>query len=223
MRLQASLDQDASRTSLKQKVVEVLRQSIISNELAAGTVLLERGVAERLGVSRTPVREAFQQLASTGLVRLIPNRGAEVSPLTAEDVREIIQLRERLETLAVRLATENATEAELAELGDQVEAMRQALESGDFQAQYALDNRFHATLACLAKNGRLLAILQTLSDQIQRLTYLSVGDTERAQQSFLQHQAVYEAMRRREPDASEAAMGEHIRSIRSHLFKRLGF
>lgn len=223
MRLQALSDQETSRTSLKQRVFDALRHAIISNELRPGTVLLERGVAERLGVSRTPVREAFQQLASTGMVRLIPNRGAEVSPLTAEDVREIIQLRERLESLAARLATENATDAELAGLGEQVEGMQQAVESSDFQAHFRLDNQFHASLACLAKNGRLLTILQTLSDQIQRLTYLSVGDVERAQQSFLQHQAVYEAMRRREPDAAEAAMVEHIRSIRSHLFKRLGF
>ena len=170
------------KPNLSVQVYQTLKKAIMDNTLKPGEPLLERQLAESLGVSRTPVREAFKLLAMDGLVKLVPNREAEVADISIMDVKEIIQIRSRLETLAARLCTDNATPDDIGRIGDRISAMEESLKNSDYLGYLTNDLGMHSIILACSANLRLEAILKSLGNQISRLTYLSVGDVEQAPQ-----------------------------------------
>lgn len=210
------------KPSLARQVYETLKKAIMDNNLKPGEILLERQLAESLGVSRTPVREALQMLAKDGLVKLVPNREAEVADISILDVREILQIRSRLETLAAYLATENAHEDDIRSIGHRVAAMEECLKKGDYKGFLDNDLAMHATILSCCGNSRLESILTSLRDQIYRLTFLSVGDAGQASESLEHHRRIYEAIAAKDPERAESEMAVHIESIREHLYRRFG-
>ncbi len=200
-----------------------IKTAIIEDELKPGTVLQERALAESLNVSRTPVREALQRLAQDGLVEIMPGKGAIVKRFTAEDVREILEIREVLEGLAAGLVAEAVTEEDLNWLERLLAPAEEHLSSGRYMEVHQIDLQFHAFLAAKAGNSRLLTILSMLSDQIRRMTNLSREDRARAAESILQHRAIYEALKAGDPVGAQEAMKEHIRSVKAYLFRKMGF
>jgi DNA-binding GntR family transcriptional regulator len=210
------------KPSLAMQVYGTLKRAIMDNNLQPGAVLLERQLAESLGVSRTPVREALQMLAKDGLVKLVPNREAEVADISILDVKEIIQIRSRLETLAAYLATENAEESDIRMIGEQVALMEESLDKGDYKGFLEHDLAMHATILSCCGNSRLESILTSLREQISRLTFLSVGDTGQARESMEHHRRVFEAIAAKDPGRAESEMAVHIENIREHLYRRFG-
>jgi DNA-binding GntR family transcriptional regulator len=153
-----------SAPSLVELVTRELRKLIVSGELRPGERLIEERLTGRFGVSRPPLREALRVLEQDGLVQRLPRRGAIVTPLVADDVREIYSLRWALERLALELALPVADPALLRPLREEIEAMRSAR---DGEALLEANWRFHLALVSLPAHRRLLAAYRSLLSQLQ--------------------------------------------------------
>ena len=160
--------QRISHSVLSQQVLDKLREAIINGSLAPGERLVEGEMAERLGTSRTPVREAFIRLEQEGLIENLPNRGGFVKDFTAADVREIFQLRAALEGMAWQLAAERMAEEHLQFLEDLLGQQREAIAKGDNSGLLKLDSQFHQYILKVAgEPPRLLKMWLELEAQRQ--------------------------------------------------------
>lgn len=187
-----------------------LKSEILSNRMPQGFQATEPEVALRLGMSRTPVREALILLQSEGLVELVPRRGVRVLPISPDDMREIYDILTALEPeAAAMLAMQNPNASDLAPLLDATSDMERALDQDDLETWAEADDRFHRTLIQMSGNSRLLSIVGTLNDQAHRariatlrhrekpvastrdhrdiLTYLAAGDAARTREAFRTH------------------------------------
>lgn len=150
---------------LWESVSDQLRDEILDGRLPAGSRLVESELAERFGVSRGPIRDAFRDLARAGLAVDLPRRGTFVSSLTEVDLDEVYVLRRAIEEAAVRLAIARASESDLAELFEVLAAAEAAYEQDDLAAAWEADMAFHRTYCRLSGNGRLLVLFDQLASQ----------------------------------------------------------
>ena len=204
--------------ALTERVCESLRSSTTSGPLAPGQRLVEARLAERLGVSRAPVREAIRVLEREGLVRSLPRRGVIVSVLNIDDVREIYGLRSAVESWAGREACRKSTPDDLDELDRIVRAMKESSDSGEAGRLSALDVEFHRTICEIAGNQRLIDVWLGMLGQI-RLLSRQVATTLYTDLSQIpsRHQAVLVALQARDADAVEVCIREHIDSVAHRL------
>src|SRR5699024_6703055 len=144
---------------LRDVVFNTLRQAIITGEFAPGERLMEIALANRLGVSRTPIREAIRKLELEGLVVMIPRRGAEVARITEKDLRDVLEVRASLEELAIGLACERRTDEEIGELRRALEKFREVLREGDVTKIAESDVDFHDIIFSATQNARLIQIV----------------------------------------------------------------
>lgn len=186
-----------------------VRASILGGERAPGEVLFETHLADELGMSRTPVREALQLLAREGFVEIIPNRGYLVPRLSISDVRELFELRESLEGLATRCAAIRVNGAEIAELEQLFQRYQRA---EDWEAWVRIGTEFHNRILSIAGNSRLTAILGSLNAQIGLTRLTQLRDVRgRRDESVLEHRAILKAIQQRNPDAAERRARAHVR------------
>ena len=200
---------------VRDEVYGYLRDQIVSGDLEAGVWLREQEIANALGVSRTPVREAVNRLAQERLVEVIPNRGVRVGALSIEEGLDIYRVRLMLEVPAVRLAA--------AAYGPQHEtALSTALarvtryETTDFASQIRADIQFHVVLAEIAGSDTLQHIIRTLNSGLARLkvlTYTTIVDAD----TRAQHTAIATAIREKDGEAAAAAMQRHLQHYASFL------
>ena len=194
-----------------------LREAILDRSLPPGTRLSVPAVARRLGVSRSPAREAIARIAGDGLATLVPRKGAVVASITPADLLEIYELREVLEGLAARLAAERASADALAELDDLVARHRAAIEAGDVAGHMELDQAFHRAIRVAAGNGRLLEPLDRLQAQVR----IAMGTTRHSPggmpQAHAEHEGILAALRARDAERAEAAARAHIGRLRESL------
>lgn len=153
---------------LRDVVFKTLRQAILKGELEPGERLMEIQLAERLGVSRTPIREAIRKLELEGLVLMIPRKGAEVARISESNLRDVLEVRRSLEELAIDLACQRMTEEELEELKVTQEKFSLAIKSGDAMQIAETDERYHEIIYLSTKNERLVQILNNLREQMYR-------------------------------------------------------
>lgn len=182
-------------------------------ELRAGTLrpgdrLTETELAQRFGISRTPVREAIRQLEAEGLVVHLPRVGASIRALDYAEVTELYEMRGVLEGTAARLAARAASEIELSELAAINEEMAAAL--GDVERLYHLNQHFHTALLDAAKNRFLVAAVGAVRKTMLILGPSTMEEGARASEALAEHQAVLEALAARDGLAAEAAMRRHI-------------
>ncbi|AWR87311.1 GntR family transcriptional regulator [Meiothermus taiwanensis] len=201
-----------NRTTLNREAYKALRQAILGRKIPPGQKLVVRVLAEELGLSPTPVKEALAALEREGLVVAVPHRGYFVLEPSLEDVREIYSLREVLEGLAARLAVENNGRALLRKLERLFEKQCEAAEQGDIEAYGDLDLAFHRTFWEAAGSKRLLATAETIDGQIRMLINSSAAIPGRLPQSRAEHQAILQAVRDKDPQAAETAMRTHVRN-----------
>lgn len=201
-----------NRTTLNREAYRALRQAILGRKIPPGQKLVVRVLAEELGLSPTPVKEALAALEREGLVVAVPHRGYFVLEPSLEDVREIYSLREVLEGLAARLAVENDGRALLRKLERLFEKQCEAAERNDIDTYGDLDLAFHRTLWEAAGSKRLLATAETIDGQIRMLINSSAAIPGRLPQSRAEHQAILQAVRDKDPQAAEAAMRTHVRN-----------
>lgn len=189
-----------------------LREEILSGRLVAGHRLYEQELASAMNISRTPVRDALRALEREHLVTIAPNRETVVTAHSATDVREIYQLRAALEGMAVRLAITVAAEAVAAELFGIARHMAAALDAAEYDTVIELDLDFHDVILRGARNGRLIDAAQRVHGQVRR--YLSVSRHAPAPEEYaltlVEHVALAEAVRDKQPDRAEALMRAHI-------------
>lgn len=200
----------ADKYSLRGRVFHQIRDGILSGKYKDREELREVAIGEELGVSRTPVREAFRQLELEGLIQIIPNKGAYVTGITVEDVHDIYAIRARLEGLAARWACEHIT-------GEQLEEMEEIIYLSKFHAakehheQLAeLDNQFHDVLYRACHSKLLEHQLRDLHQFVIRIRRMTLSNKRRGEASNLEHERLLEAIRSNNPDLAEQVASQHM-------------
>ena len=198
-----------NRSSLREQIKDVILQRIVEGSLEPGSRIVETRIAQELGVSQGPVREALRDLEQLGCVVHEPNRGCSVRDFSLEELVEAFPVRAALEALAARLAAERITKAELAELEQLLERMTKAARRGDAHDQSQANASFHATIVRAARNRTLERQWQMLEPYSR--TYLTVSRPG-IDLVFLsdRHVPILNALRRRDPAAAAEAMQEHL-------------
>ena len=166
---------------LRDVVFKTLRQAILKGELEPGERLMEIQLAERLGVSRTPIREAIRKLELEGLVLMIPRKGAEVAKISENNLRDVLEVRRSLEELAIDLACQRITEEELAQLNQAEVDFKAAIENGDAMQIAQTDENFHEIIYNSTKNQKLVQILNNLREQMYRYRLEYIKDADKRQ------------------------------------------
>lgn len=153
---------------LREIVFTTMREAIINGDFKPGQRLMEVQLADQMGVSRTPVREAIRKLELEGLVVMVPRKGAYVAGLSSEDVKEVLEIRAVLEGLAASLAAKQATKSEVEDLKGIVEQFKQAAKDQDVVKLIQFDSDFHDVMYRASKNKKLIQLLSSLREQVQR-------------------------------------------------------
>ena len=195
---------------LRDVVFNTLRQAILRGELKPGERLMEIQLANKLGVSRTPIREAIRKLELEGLVLMIPRRGAEVAEITEKSLRDVLEVRRALEELSVKLACERITAEQIEELKVAAKEFERVLKSGDVTAYAEADVKFHDIIYYATDNQRLIALLYNLREQMYRYRVEYLKRTEVHEQLLAEHQYIIEMLEARNQDEAIAAICQHI-------------
>jgi DNA-binding GntR family transcriptional regulator len=199
----------SGETRLPQRAYLAVRHIILHLQLPPGQTVLEREIAEILGMSRTPVHEALVRLEMEGWIRLIPRRGFIVSPIVAEDLQQIYEIVEVLDGVAGRLATGRATSEQLDYLGFLIQEQKKALENDDLTTWTDLDDQFHSYIIDLAENPRLRGIMDSQSDQLYRARLYTIKYRPKPTRSITEHTAILSIMRAADPEAVQMMLKSH--------------
>ena len=206
-----------NRPNLSEAVYEMIKQRLLSQELEPGTKLREEDLADQLGVSRTPVREAINKLEREGLVEIIPRYGTFVANISSKDVEEIYQLREAAECLAVGLALPRFSKNKLLELARLHRECEGPVEKGNFDPFIKVDTAFHDLLIKLSKNERLVRLMSNLNNQIRLGRLESFSVPGRAEKSLKEHQRIIEAMLEGNAEEAEDLVKQHSRNAKDNI------
>lgn len=201
---------------------QAIRRGIIDGIYPAGARLPEEELSERIGVSRTPIRQALRQLEQQGHVEVRPRRGAWVSSWTAEDIAEVYGLRARLESYGARIAANKIGALDLRHLEEcclQMEAIEDARQDGYLDELGELNNEFHASLLRATGNRRLMTSLQSIVETPLILRVYHVYDERRRREALRHHREILAALGQRDGEWAEATMLVHILSGRSTLLR----
>ncbi len=209
------------RTTLSREAYRALRTAILDRRFPPGAKLVVRVLAEDLGLSPTPIKEALAALEREGLVVAVPHRGYHVPRIALQDVEELYALREVVEGLAARLAAQQATERVHAQLNRLLARQRTCAGTGDVERYGDLDLAFHRCLREAAGSGRLARVAEAFDGQIRMLISTSAKLPGRLPASLREHVAIARAVRAEDAAAAEAAMRHHVRqarvALRAHL------
>lgn len=223
-----ALDRLEQGGQLAERTYEAIKSATLVNRLPPGTPLSVPELARQLGVSRSPVREAVQRLIYDGLATHSPNRGAEVSLVDIDDLRQLYVVREQLEGLAARLATEHLDAESLAELRGILAEHERTLASDvdphaveppaqDIVAHIELDRRFHRTLRDLARNPHLTAVLEPMAGRSHFALHSLWRSADAPRLALDEHRRIVEAMVTGDPALAEEAARQHIARLRIRL------
>lgn len=196
--------------SLHEEIVDQLRDRIVRGDLAPATKLNERVLCADLGVSRTPLREALKYLASEGLVELLPNRGAVVAPLDPRRIREILVLMGALEGLAGELACQHASDADIAEIRALHYQMVAHYNRGQLAEYFRYNQQIHIKIAEIGGNSVLAQTYRQLNAQVRRARYFANLSKERWSEAVAEHEAILEALVRRDAPVLTRLLRDHL-------------
>ena len=195
---------------LRDVVFNTLREAILKGELKPGERLMELQLAAKLGVSRTPIREAIRKLELEGLVLMIPRKGAEVAEITIKDLEDVLEVRAALEELAVCDACENITEEQILALKEAADNFQAALESDDLVKCAETDMAFHEIIYSATNNKRLLQILNNLREQMYRYRMEYVKDIRQRSNLVEEHRELLDAISSRDSIKAKELMKTHL-------------
>ena len=195
---------------LRDVVFNTLRQAILRGELKPGERLMEIQPANKLGVSRTPIREAIRKLELEGLVLMIPRKGAEVAEITEKSLRDVLEVRRALEELAVELVCEKITDEQIQDLKDAAEEFKESLKDGDITRIAEADVKFHDVIYMATDNQKLIQLLNNLREQMYRyrVEYLKRSDFH--QQLIDEHEEIIETIESGQKDRAVQVVCQHV-------------
>ena len=207
---------------LRDVVFNTLRQAILKGELKPGERLMEIQLANKLGVSRTPVREAIRKLELEGLVLMIPRKGAEVAEITRQDMEDGLEVRTALEELAVKDACDHITDAQLSELKKASNEFKKALLEGkDLVTCADADMHFHDVILSATNNRRLIQMLNNLSEQMYRYRMEYLKDERTHKTLIEEHDAIRRALKKHDKVKAGAAIRVHIDNQKRSILESL--
>ena len=195
---------------LRDVVFNTLRQAILRGELKPGERLMEIQLANKLGVSRTPIREALRKLELEGLVNMVPRKGAEVADITEKSLRDVLEVRKALEELSVQLACEKITEEEIEELKRVAERFKDTLDDQDVTKIAEADVAFHDVIYTATDNQKLILLLNNLREQMYRYRVEYLKKEEAYPQLISEHEELIDNISKRNKEEATRIMCEHI-------------
>ena len=195
---------------LREVVCETLRDAVRRGVLKPGERLMEIQLAEELGVSRTPVREAIRKLEMEGYVIMMPRRGTYIADLSIRDINEVFEIRTSLESLASGLAAERITEDELEKLQRLLVEIGAHIKSGDMESIVRTDTEFHDLLYQASRNSRLVGIISNLREQLTRFRTTSMSFPGRLKATLEEHRNIVEAIAQGDEQAARKAAAHHM-------------
>lgn len=201
---------EITRRGLHEQAAARLRTMLVEGAIAPGAKLNERELSERLGISRTPLREAIKQLAAEGLVDLLPNRGAVAVKLDEEDVHHTFEVLAGLEGLSGELAAARVTDEEVAELRAKHYEMLACYTRGDLSGYYRLNAQIHAGINAAAKNPVLERTYRELNARVQALRFRTNQDQAKWKAAVKEHERMIDALAARDGAALRAVLVEHL-------------
>jgi DNA-binding GntR family transcriptional regulator len=207
--------------TLREQIVSSLRDSIIKGELNPGQKLTEPELAEKLGISRTPIREAFRQLESEGFLTVIPRRGAVVSRITKKEIVDFYELKSLLESYAARIAAEQITEKGIEKLKRINEQLTVLAEKGDVEAFFWKNDEFHNTFISYCGNEKLLEFREHMVQRFMRFRLGALSVPGRLMDSVRQHRTIISALSEKDGSLAEAVVLEHALLSGKELAERV--
>ena len=195
---------------LRDVVFNTLRQAILRGELKPGERRMEIQLANKLGVSRTPIREALRKLELEGLVNMVPRKGAEVADITEKSLRDVLEVRKALEELSVQLACEKITEEEIEELKRVAERFKDTLDDQDVTKIAEADVAFHDVIYTATDNQKLILLLNNLREQMYRYRVEYLKKEEAYPQLIAEHEELIDNISKRNKEEATRIMCEHI-------------
>jgi DNA-binding GntR family transcriptional regulator len=210
-----------SRQSLRDAAYEAIKHRIITCKFRPGECINEAFVSELLGYGRTPVHQALDRLMLEEMVEVIPRKGVIVKPVILPEVMQMIEVRIINESHCARLAAGRADDTHIEALTAVLKRARQAIGARDVQSMMLLDREFHMELAAASKNLELAEVVRKLNERSLRFWFISFNTPDHHRSFQEQHEAVFAAVRDRDPDGAESAMRAHIQAFRRSVSRHL--
>ncbi len=204
---------------LREIVYEDLKLRILTGNIEPGTRMMEVELAEDMGVSRTPIREAIRKLEKEGLVTIEPRRGAYASQISTDDMVEILEVRQTMEGFAAQVAAEKIDAERLKEIQETEAAYREAVESGNTQGMIFYDSKFHRLIVEASRNKTLMQMTETLQELSLRFRYLYYDDFKRAKKMPEEHVRIIEAIKAGDSEGAKNAVDIHIGGLKQAVIK----
>ena len=195
---------------LRDVVFNTLRQAILRGELKPGERLMEIQLANKLGVSRTPIREAIRKLELEGLVLMIPRKGAEVADITEKSLRDVLEVRKALEELAVQLTCDKITKEQIRELEQAAEQFKKTLKSNDITEIAEADVRFHDIKYLATDNQKLILLLNNLREQMYRYRIEYLKRADKYSQLLAEHEEIIRHIEKKQKKEAAEIVCKHI-------------
>ena len=206
---------------LRDVVFFTLRQSILTGELKPGERLMEIHLADRLGVSRTPIREAIRKLELEGLVVMIPRKGAQVAKITEKNLKDVLEVRRSLDELAAKLACERMCEEEKEQLKEACNAFTETVKQNNTKDITEADVKFHDIILKASGNMRLVQLVNNLAEQMYRYRLEYIKDSSYHERIITEHEAICQAILMNDKEAAAIAAVCHIDNQEQTIIKHL--
>lgn len=206
---------------LRDVVFNTLRQAILTGELKPGERLMEIHLANRLGVSRTPIREAIRKLELEGLVTMIPRRGAEVAQITEKSMKDVLEVRRTLDALSAELACERITPDEEEALKKACLDFEEAVKTKDAKIIAKADVALHDIIAAATGNQRLIQLINNLAEQMYRYRFEYIKDASQHERIIQEHRIIYESIMKKDKEAASNMAKTHIDNQEKAVISRI--
>ncbi len=206
---------------LRDVVFNTLRKAILTGQLRPGERLMEVHLANKLGVSRTPIREAIRKLELEGLVIMIPRRGAEVAQITEKSLKDVLEVRRALDALSVELACERITQEELEALKEAATEFEEATRGKDASVIAKADVQFHDIIVQATGNRRLQQLVNNLAEQMYRYRFVYIKDDSQHEKLIAEHKEILESIMERNKERASAAAKLHIDNQEKSIIQQI--
>ena len=206
--------------SLKEKAYELIKQKILNGDFEPGSRIMEEMLAEEISMSRTPVREAINNLSAEGFIKIVPRKGIFFTLVTKEELKDLLDLRIHLERMAVKKCIEKINKKSLQLLEDNIEKFKLALKEQDYKKCNELDSVFHREIANITGNKKLIKFLKEVEDfmLIARTIEKKSSPKEKNELTLSDHCEILESIKKNDPDGAIGAIDKNI----NRMVKNLG-